>query len=411
MDNIVLREHQVEGADTIYTILLEHGLAYVEYEERTGKTLTIMEALRKTSLKDILWITKKKPLDDLKLQGQAYCESYSPEYQLTCINYESIHKLTRKNFDCIVLDEAHHALAAYPKPAETWKKVKVLTKGKPIVFVSATPYPETLAQMYHQLALSDWSPFWEYSTFYKWHEVYGEPYVEHIGARQVKKYNKVKDDVILKIIKPLFTRKTRSEVGFKHEPEDKVHYVPLSHIAELRYAELEKDFVTVIGEEEIVAETAGAVLQKLAQLTGGTMKVEDPDHATEKKMAYRSFWTGNTEKIDYIKQTWGDHEKMVIMYHYKEEEHLLKHHFKRARVLQADTWAEGVSLKEYDPLIIYSMSWRTSKYIQRRARQADKEREEPITVHYVLSRKVDERIYDAVAIKRVNFNARYFYGD
>jgi len=408
---IQLNPHQEEGAVEIYGILKENALVYVEWEERTQKTMTVMEALRKTTLTDVLWITKKKPLPDLDKQWQAYCDSYSPGYSLTTINYESIHKLTRKNFDCIVLDEAHHATATYPKKSKTWDKVKVLTKGKPIVYISATPYPETLAQVYHQFALSDWSPFWEYSSFYKWHEAYGLPYLEYIGARQIKKYDKVKDEAVLKLIKPLFTRKTRKEIGFKHEPVDKVHYVTLDHITEKRYKEMSKDFVTIIGEEEVVAETAVAVLQKLAQLVGGTMKVEDSKNATEEKMAYKSFWTGTTEKIDYIKAKWGDHDKMVIMYHYKEEEHLLKHHFKKARILQADTWAEGVSLKDYEPLIVYSMSWRTSKYIQRRARQADMLRGEPIIVNYILTRNVDEYIYEAVALKRVNFNGRYFYGE
>jgi len=410
MTPITLDLHQLEGADEIFDILKDNGLVYVEWEERTRKTMTVMEALRKTVLKDALWITKKKPLPDINKQWQAYSDSYSPDYQLTTINYESIHKLTRKNFDIIILDEAHHAMATYPKKSKTWDKVRVLTKGKPIVYISATPYPETLAQTYHQLALSDWSPFWEYSTFYKWHEDYGLPYLEHIGARQIKKYDKVKDDAILKLIKPLFTRKTRAEVGFKHEPVDKVHSVNLDHKTEVLYKNLSKDSIVNIGEEEVIAETAGSLIQKLAQLVGGTMKVEDIENSTEDKIAYKSFRVGNTEKIDYIKKTWGDHEKMVIMYHYKEEEHLLKHHFKKARILQADTWAEGVSLKDYEPLIVYSMSWRTSKYIQRRARQADLQREEPIVVHYILSGKVDTYIYDAVAVKRTNFNTRYWYG-
>lgn len=411
MTPIQLDDHQVEGAEELFHILKENGLVYCEWEERTRKTMTVMEMLRKTIFKQVLWITKKKPLPDLDSQWQAYSNSYSPGYQLTTINYESLHKLSLKNYDCIILDEAHHAMATYPKKSKTWDKVKVLTKGKPVVYMSATPYPETLAQIYHQFALSDWSPFWEYTSFYKWHEQFGLPYLEYIGARQIKKYDKVQDDRILRIIKPLFSKKTRSEVGFKHEPTDEVHYVTLGAQTEQHYKEMSKDFVTVIGEEEVVAETSVAVLQKLAQLVGGTMKVEDPERATEKKMAYRSFWTGNTEKIDYIKKTWGDTDDMVIMYHYKEEEHLLKHHFKKARILQADTWAEGVSLKEYEHLIVYSMSWRTSKYIQRRARQADKEREESIEVKYVLSHKVDEYIYEAVALKRVNFNGRYFYGE
>ncbi len=409
MKNVVLDKHQIEGADVIFNIFKENALVYVEWEERTRKTMAVMEALRKTTLKDVLWITKKKPLVPLGKEWQAYSSSHSPDYQLTAINYESLHKLTHKNYDCVVLDEAHHAIASYPKPSSTWKKTKVFCKNKPLIYISATPYPETLSQIYHQLALSDWSPFFEYSSFYKWHLAYGIPYTQHIGVRQIKKYDKVNDEDILKHIKHLFTRKTRLEIGFKQEPKDKVHLIELSPSTLKRYTDLDKHSVATINDVEVVAETVVAVLQKKAQLVGGTMKIEDIEKATENKMAYKTFWTGNTEKIDYIKNNWGDTEEMVVMYHYKEEEHLLKHHFKKAKILQADTWAEGISLKKYKHLIIYSMSWRTSKYIQRRARQADMSREDAIIVHYILTQFVDNHIYKAVAEKKVNFNSRYFF--
>ena len=400
------RDYQLDGAVWIYNTLQSYGLAYLAWQERTGKTGTAIKACEDTKLKTVLVLTKKKAIPDwiTAIKNFGAIKSYE------VLNYESVHKISSIP-DIVILDEAHHGLAKYPKPSKTWEKVKALTEGKPIIYLSATPHPESIVQLYYQFALSDWTPFGAWPTFYQWHEVWGEPYLEYIGSRQVKKYDKAKEELILQNVHHLFSRRTRKEAGFEHEPNDVIHFVKLNDDTLAKYEKLSKTMVLEVGSLEVISETVGSLLQKLAQLVGGTMKVEDIENSTEDKMAYKSFFLGNTEKIDYIKSKWGDHDKMVIMYHYKAEEHLLKRHFKHARILQADTWAEGISLKDYDPLIIYSMSWRTSKYIQRRARQADKDRDSVINVHYVLTDdKVDAYIYEAVAVKHSNFNVRYFYG-
>jgi hypothetical protein len=60
-----------------------------------------------------------------------------------------------------------------------------------------------------------------------------------------------------------------------------------------------------------------------------------------------------------------------------------------------------------DELVIYSMGFSTSKYTQRRCRQANKNREKPIKVHYLLT-SFDKKVYEQVAIKNKNFTGRTY---
>ena len=333
------------------------------------------------------------------------------------INYESVHKITMKP-DTAILDEAHHALSGYPKPGKVMLKVASIVWGLPIVYMSATPHSESFSQLYHQLRMSMWSPFAAYENFFIWHREFGIPDVVYLGRRSVPSYKKTQEERLKLIFDPYCYGITRSEVGFKHEPIDEIHHVELLDYTTQHLNNLQQHSATVMGDYDIICESIGAELQKRYQLEGGTMKIQvgvqqmkglDSEGKKRYKPVYQNIFTGNTEKIDHIKQTWGDTADMVIMYNYKNEELLLKQHFKYALIRQADKFAEGVSFKDYKHLIIYSMSWRTSKYIQRRSRQADLERDEPIVVHYLLVKDaMSEDIYDCVANKRVNFNKRVY---
>lgn len=404
MPRFIPRDYQETQAAKGYAILAKYGLAYDTSQERVGKSLVKLMIFERSSRKKLLVLTKKAAISDWKHLVEHYP---IPGKEVEVINYESVHKIIMKP-DMAVLDEAHHALSKYPKPSKTFLKVAAVVYGLPLLYDSATPHAETSAQLYHQLRLSMWSPFAEYKSFYKFHEEYGLPYVTYLGSRQIKMYDRMQEGRVMALFEPLTYGLTRKDVGFEHEPTNKVHRVQLEEGTEKSYTTFSKNLVMEIEGFDMVAETAGALLQKLAQMVGGTMKVEIGMKSPTQK-DYKTFWLGNTEKIDYIKKTWGDTEDLVIMYQYKEEEHLLNHHFKKAKVLQGDRFAEGITLKHVEHLAVYSMSWRTSKYIQRRARQADLERDTPIIVHYILTEdKVDNMIYEAVVEKGVNFNGRYF---
>ena len=401
---ISLRPHQLEWADRAYKILSENAIVYNTSLERTGKTLSSIRLVELTTRQRCLVLTKKAAIPDWHTAIDGY--AHGKEFQVT--NYESIHKVEPGSFDIVILDEAHHALSKYPKPSKTFLKVAKLVYGLPLIYLSATPHAETFSQLYHQLRLSPWSPFAAYTNFYKWHKEYGVENIVYLAGRAMKQYNLTDEERIKPIFSKISLGVTRKEIGFEHEANDVRHTITLNPNTWELVNTISKDRVMEVQGYEVLAETVGSMLQKMYQIEGGTLKIED-GMINETTKKYVSVSLGNTEKIDYIKEHWGDSDDTVIMYNYKQEEILLRAHFQHALIRQADRFAEGVSYKDKEHLVIYSMSWRTSKYIQRRNRQADMERTTPIHVHYLLvADGISEKIYDAVVEKNENFNGRYY---
>lgn len=385
-------KHQEEISNKACEILKSHGLVYLSMEERTGKTLTSILVCEMTKAQNILIITKKKALEGWDDTMSAY--SITKSY--TAVNYESLHKLTKKDFDLVIIDEAHANLSAYPKLGKVAKMVKSITHKLPVIFLSATPSAQTYAQLFHQLSMTQYSPFNKYSSFYRWFEHYGIPDMMWLGGRQIKKYDKVKKDLIWDAIAHLFLSYTRKELGFTYEPNDILHWVDLNEETRDLYRELEKeDYIT---EFEYAADTPMKKLVGLHQIEGGTLKNEDSNIRLR-----------NREKVQYIKQHFGDEASVVIFYHYKNEEALLKESFAEARILQATSFAEGVDLSMYKTLVIYSMDFSTARYSQRRARQCNMKRDEPINVHYLLVKEgISHQVYTTVAINKKNFVNSYY---
>jgi len=171
--------HQERIAQEAYNILGRYGLVYLAMEERTGKSLTAIRLAEISSRTRVLIITKKKALGGWNETLGAYRGDGSTHF--TVLNYHAVHKAHKtpagkrvyklnikpEDYDLIILDEAHNYLSTYPKPGVIWKSVKKLCKGLPLIYLSATPYAESLSQLYNQLALSNWSPFRAYANFYE----------------------------------------------------------------------------------------------------------------------------------------------------------------------------------------------------------------------------------------------------
>lgn len=388
-------KHQIEISEKAYKILQDNALVYLAMLERTGKTLTaILTCEQSPYIKKVLVITKKQAIAG----WNETIKSYNTRQDYIVTNYESCHKVLDTDFDIVILDEAHNNISGFPKLPKVWKNVYKHTKGKPTIFMSATPSAQGSVLLFHQLKLNDWSPFSKYKNFYVWFADYGITRTQHIGSRIVKKYDKCKEDLVQSKVKHLFITYTRKELGFEHEPEDVLHFVDLNDSTKKLYRELEDKGLVVVKDTEIIADTPTSLLTKLHQIEGGTIKYEES-----------SFNLDNTEKIDYILNTWGDTEDLVIMYHYIQEEHKLKQHFKKAKILQGIRYAEGVDLSMYEHLVIYSMDFRTAKYTQRRARQANMKRDTEIKVHFILTKKgISEQVYNTVAINKKNFVDSYY---
>lgn len=393
---------QIKGADEAEAILREYGLVYIAYEERTGKTLmSIVLTERLERVNSILVVTKKKAIAGWEDTLKAF--AHNKVYYV--VNYHAAHK-AKIDYDLVILDEAHAYISGYPKRGKIWKDLWKLCVNKPIIYMSATPCAQGRQLLFNQFALSSWSPFKKFKDYYAFFKKYvklnaqGEVPMKYIGAMQkVFDYTAVDQEAIWNDCKHLFVTKTRAELGFEHEPEDELHWIELSQTTKDVYNTIVTHKVLVFEHGEtgkeytLVCDTPAKYRFALHMLEGGTLKVGD-DYLD----------LGNTEKVDYILKTWGDSENLVIMYYYQADAIKLGRKFKKARLLQATTYAEGIDLSMYEHLVIYSQDFSTARHTQRRARQANRNRETPIKVHYLLVKNgASHKCYKTVSLNKKNF--------
>ena len=311
-----------------------------------------------------------------------------------------------KDFDFIILDEAHHAISSVGRTSKTWKAVYKIAKNKPILYLSATPYAEHIGLIYPQLKLSKWTPLKD-KNFYDFFREYGIPSFTRTPTGLQETYKKYETEKVLKKIIHLFSFKTRAEVGIKHEPTVKVIKVPMNVHTKRMIAEWTTNRVllfadyTFVNEQpirqeyEIIGDSDPKLRAVHYQLEGGTIKIDDQTSV---------FLPECTEKIDYIKANYEE-KKIAIMAHFIKERELLKKELPYATILSSDGDAEGIDLHRTEKLIIYSMSFKTSKHTQRTARQANNNRETPIEVDILVMDKpaIGMDVYKSVAIKKENF--------
>lgn len=385
---MVPRQHQIEGAEWALNTIRKYGLAYLTWKERTGKTLTALMTVENSQAQTCLVVTKKKAIEG----WQDTLSKWSHETSFEVINYESIHKC-KGAYDFIVLDESHHAISSVGRPSETWKKVRLKTKNKAVLYLSATPYAEHLGLIYHQLKLSDWTPFKGYKNFYDWFRMYGISKMTRTSYGLVETYSKYKDALILKSIDHLFNFKTRAEVGIVHEPEARLVIVPMGAINKELIKQLTTDSVVELDDTQIICDTPMKERSVHYQIEGGTIKTES------------GYVRCGLDKIEYISDNYKD-GSLAIMAHFIAEREILERVFPTVDILSSDGHAEGVDLSHIDKLIVYSMSFKTSKYTQRLARQANHNRSIPIVVDVLVSDKpgIGLDVYKTVALKEQNFN-------
>jgi len=385
------REHQVEGSNWAIATLRKYGMAYLGWHERTGKTGTAISTIEQSKAKACLIVTKKKAMPGW-IEALA---NFPTEKIYVVINYESIHKVMGK-FDIVVLDEAHHAISSFPKPSGTWKKVRVITKGLPILYLSATPYSEHLGLIYHQLKLSDWCPFKEKNA-YDFFRRYGIPSMTRTPMGLQETYKKFKDKEILEVIAPIFNFKTRADVGISVEPEVNVIKIKMNENSVLLMSNWVKDRVIYVDGHEIVGDSDAKLRSVHYQIEGGTIKVDQKTWVGTHNNLY-------CEKLVYILDNY-DLSNIAIMANFIAEREMLAKYLPGVRILSSDGDAEGVDLSDVEKLIIYSMSYKTSKYTQRIARQANHNRVLPILVDILVADKpgIGYAIYKSVAIKKENF--------
>ncbi len=402
------REYQKEIINKALPLLKKDKFVYLAMEVRTGKTLTSLGVSMLLPVQNLLFITKKKAIssvqDDYKL--------LNPSYNLTTINYESLHKVAPRGWDMVVCDEAH-GLGAFPKRNKRSKTVKsLISENNPyVIFLSGTPTPESYSQMYHQVSVLNKNPFSEYKTFYKFAKKFVNIKQRKINSLLINDYSQGLDSIIDQM-KPHTISYTQKEAGFKIKTKEHTLVVEMSELTYKLTNKLKKHLVVEGNPNIILADTPVKLMMKLHQMYSGTVKFE----------------SGESMVLDYSKAEYiykkFKHKKIGIFYKFKEEYNALKEVYgtqlcntleefcnsNKSIALQIVSGREGISLKDADCLVYYNIDFSATSYWQSRDRMTTKERTES-DVYWVFARGgIESEIYKAVT-KKKDYTLKHFKRD
>ena len=400
-----LRDYQVKISDEGASILQRKKIVYFNIEVRCGKTLIALESCKKVGAKKVLFITKIKAFSSIQWDY----DNFGYTFELVIINKESVHKIEDNDFDVIIYDEAHQ-YGAFPKPGTNQRYLVKRFSHLPIILMSGTITPESYSQIFHQFQLSKNSPFRNYINFYKWAADYVDVKVKHLGYAKVNDYSDANINKIKGMIRHFVITFTQEQAGFKTSVDEMIIEIPLKPITYKIINKLKKDLVvTGTSGKTIIADTGAKLMQKVHQLSSGTIKIDENETIIV-----------DPTKAQYIKDNFADY-KIAIFYKYIGELNTLKsilgdkittdldefNNTDKWIACQYQKFREGVSLKSADYLVMYSIDFSAVTYFQARARLSTKDRKEN-TIFWLFGKNtIESKIYKTVQMKK-NYTLSHF---
>jgi hypothetical protein len=405
-----LRPYQEEIAEQGLAILSKYKIVYLSMEVRVGKTLTALSIAERYGAKNVLFLTKKKAVESGTIQNDY--NLLAPSYSITITNNESLHKVTG-TFDLLISDE-HHRNGSYPKPNITTKEIKKRYAHLPMIFLSGTPCIESSSQLYHQFWISNYSPFAEYKTFYKWAVRFVKEKYKYLYGKQIRDYSDAKTEDIMQVLNKYFIYYTQEQAGFETKIKENVVYYQETPLITKLKEQLLQNGIIQSKTDNILADTPAGLMTKIHQIESGTV-------ITESGASYIIDKNKATFVRDYFKG-----KKIAIFYYYQKELELLKEVFGETLTtdldefkttdknfcIQQKTGSEAISLKEADALVYYNYGFGGKDFVQGRDRMTTKERAENNVYIILFKGGFNEKLYKVVSQKkRYNeaiFNKDYF---
>lgn len=398
-----LRDYQINISNSAYRALRIHKLAYLAMEVRTGKTLTALYTAELNGAKNVLFVTKKKAIKSIETDYS----SLKPNYKLTCINFESLHKVGRA-FDLVIIDEAH-SLGAFPKPSQRAKKLKDKCKKLPIIFLSGTPTPESYSQMFHQLWISSYSPWNHYSNFYRWSRDYVKVKQKSINGFSINDYSDADEAKIKACIDPFLFTWTQTQAGFKQEIKEEILCVPMKEETKFALKEIMKIKITSVNGKTVLGDTPSKLSTKMHQLSSGTVIDEDG-----------KYHILDQSKADFIRARFKG-VKIAIFYVFKSEFEMLKKVFPnwtsspedfqqsdKVFLGQFRSVREGVRLDTADVLIFFNIEYSYLSYEQAKNRLQSMNREKEVKLYFLVSNCGIEKYIMRAVKNKENFTLSYY---
>ena len=388
-----LRDYQQELSERVTDKLREYKIAILNAEVRTGKTHVALSVASK--YENVLFITKKKAISSIEDDYKTAALGFN----ITVINYESLHKVCGV-FDLVICDESH-SMAAFPKPSKRTKMVRGFVTGD-LLLLTGTLLPESNSQIFHQLWVSPHSPYKNCGNFYKWFKIYGTPKKIFTSYGQSNDYSTVDYDKIKNTIVSLNVSFTQKQAGFTTKVKEHVLKVDLKQSTVRLMNKLRQDKVVEGVNDTILCDTSVKLMQKLHQLSSGTVILESGNGAIL-----------DTTKVDFIADYFKG-KKLAIFYYYKQEKEMIFDKFGHGVTddlkefndtgkhiaLQQVSGAEGVNLSAADVLIFINFGFSNTKFVQAKDRLTTMTRKEN-DVYYILSNNgIDNKVYKAVSNKK-----------
>ena len=405
---IEFRDYQTKIINKGTEIISNSRFLYLAMEVRTGKTLTSLGICNNLDVNNVLFITKKRAISSIEKDY----DLYKPKFNMTTINYESLHKIKQTGWDVVICDEAH-GMGAYPKPTGRSKKVKnIVFRSNPyIILLSGTPTPEAYSQMYHQVFFIPNNPFNKYKNFYQFASDYIGVVRKKINGLYINDYSKGSKK-ILDAMAPYTINFSQKNAGFVVQTNEHVLEMSLKKETYDLIKKLKKDYIIEGETEVILADTPVKLMTKVHQLCSGTIKFESGNSMVI-----------DTSKVEFIKKYFKN-KKIGIFYKFKEELNALKKIYKdnlcttldefnttnKNIALQIVSGREGISLRKADALVYYNIDFSATSYWQSRDRMTTKDRLKN-EVYWVFSKDgIEKDIYKAV-VKKKDYTLSHFRRD
>ena len=393
-----LREYQEEASVQGMDVLRKHKILILCFEVRTGKSHIALDIGKHYS--NVLFVTKKKAISSI----QADYTTANHKYDITVTNYENLHNI-KGNFDLVIADESHN-LGSYPKPNKKAKLLRAFVKND-LILMTGTLTPESNSQIFHQLWISPFTPFKQFANFYKFFNVLGTPEVVYTSYGQSKSYKNLNYDNIKHVIEPIKLTYTQKEAGFTSEITEHIIEVDMLPVTYNLIKRLKRDLVIEGENDVILADTPVKLMQKIHQLSSGTIKFE----------------SGNTKILDYSKANYIQDnfqgKKLAIFYKFKAELEAIKmvldvtedleefNTTNKSIALQFVSGRSGIKLDKADCIVAYTIDYSAITFFQFRDRMNTLNRKENL-VYWLFSKGgIEYKIHKAVMNKK-NFTLQTF---
>ena len=375
------KPHQIETAAKVAETLRNKGVCLLQGEMRTGKTRAAIKTAELLKIPSMLVVTTKNAIEG----WQREVDAVGTQVEVTLINYDSVHKVPKRDWPLVVVDESHK-IGRPGKPTNRFTRLKKHINKSAVLLMTGTPMAESPLALYYQFALSAYHPFPRCPTFYDFFRLWGLPSPIRINGRQIETYKRAQP-ALLSHIKPWVVTLTQEMAGITAQATDQVHVVPLDADTKLMLQHL-KAFGQVEDPQAYFDTDMGARLA-LHQLEAGAFLVDGD-----------IVMTPNTELVDYIKATFPQ-DGLGLMAHYRSTRAKLALELPHAHIFSSTAHAEGVDLSHLKTFVVVNTGFSGAQHVQRRDRIVNMNTSSRRVVHHLVTDGgISADVYDAVSKKR-----------